>query len=141
MDIVRDFRAARLLAVLRNAGLRPTRQRVALARILFDRDTTRHVTAEQVFAETKAAGVSLSLATVYNTLHQFTQAGLLREVVLDSGRTHFDSNVAHHHHLVSSSGRVACVDDDHVRFSQLPEIPAGEVLDRIDVVIWTRKSA
>ncbi len=141
MDIATDFGAAKLLAVLRDTGLRPTRQRVALARILFGHETTRHVTAEQVFAEAKASGVHLSLATVYNALNQFTAAGLLREVVFDSGRTYFDSNVSHHHHLVSSSGVVACVENDSIGFSRLPELPAGDVIDRIEVVIWTRKAA
>jgi Fur family transcriptional regulator, iron response regulator len=141
MDVARDFRAAKILAVLREAKLRPTRQRVALAHLLFDRDSTRHITAEQLYAEAEAAGVSLSLATVYNCLHQFTSAGLLREVALDSGPLHFDTNVTHHHHMVSSGGKVACVDTDMIAFSRLPQPPLGEEIDHVDVVIWTRKVA
>jgi Fur family transcriptional regulator, iron response regulator len=141
MDIARDFRVTKILAVLREAGLRPTRQRVALAHILFDHATTRHITAEQVFAAAQDANVCLSLATVYNTLHQFTKAGLLREVTLEPGRVHYDSNVTQHHHLVTSDGDITCVDANMISFNHLPELPAGEVLDRIEVVIWTRKSA
>ena len=83
---------------LRNASLRPTRQRVALAKLLFS-DCNRHVTAEGLLAEAKKVNVKVSLATIYNTLHQFTNAGLLREIVVDTNRCYFDTNVAEHHHL------------------------------------------
>src|SRR5207248_10906086 len=82
---------------LRRAGLRPTRQRVALARLLFD-GGDRHVTAEQLHAEALAAAIRVSLATVYNTLHQFTAASLMREVVVEPGRSYFDTNTDDHHH-------------------------------------------
>src|SRR6202795_1491326 len=83
---------------LRTAGLRPTRQRLALARLLFEKGD-RHVTAEQLHGEAQATSVQVSLATVYNTLHQFIAAGLLREVVVDPGRSYFDTNVSDHHHF------------------------------------------
>src|SRR5262245_10510321 len=83
---------------LRTAGLRPTRQRMALAQLLFT-DKDRHVTAETLHGEAVAAGESVSLATVYNTLHQFTEAGLLRQVVVDGSRTYFDTNTGDHHHF------------------------------------------
>ena len=83
---------------LRAAGLRPTRQRLCLARLLFE-PGDRHVTAEQLHSEANAARVEVSLATVYNTLHQFTEAGLLREVVIEPGRSYFDTNTSDHHHF------------------------------------------
>jgi Fur family transcriptional regulator, iron response regulator len=129
-----------IVPLLRHAGLRPTRHRVALARLLFDRDTTRHVTAEQLFAEAKAAHISLSLATVYNVLNQFLSAGLLREVQLVPGPIQYDTNILPHHHIVSHTrGQVICIDADKVAFSRLPILPEGEAIDRIEVVIWTRK--
>jgi Fur family transcriptional regulator, iron response regulator len=134
-----NFRLAHIMPLLHGAGLRPTRHRVALARLLFDRETTRHVTAEQLFAEALAANISLSLATVYNILNQFTAAGLLREINIDSKQTCFDSNTTPHHHIVSySRNTVTCLDIDAVRFSHLPTLPEGDVIDHIDVVIWTR---
>src|SRR5690349_22383150 len=89
---------AELLHRLRAAGLRPTRQRLALARLLFEKGD-RHVTAEQLHGEALGAAVPVSLATVYNTLHQFIGAGLLREVVVSPGRSYFDTNVTDHHHF------------------------------------------
>ena len=87
---------------LRAVGLRPTRQRLALTRLLFDKGD-RHVTAEQLHGEVLAAAIPVSLATVYNTLHQFTAAGLLREVVVEPGRSYFDTNIDDHHHFFSES--------------------------------------
>ena len=83
---------------LRKAGLRPTRQRLALASLLFAHGD-RHVTAEGLHEEAVSAGVPVSLATVYNTMHQFTAAGLLREVTVDGTRTYFDTNTGDHHHF------------------------------------------
>ena len=89
------------------AGLRPTRQRVALARLLFD-GGDRHVTAEALHGEATAAGQAMALATVYNTLHQFTEAGLLREVVIEAGRSYFDTNIRDHHHFYHEATRACC---------------------------------
>src|SRR6202140_5989094 len=86
------------LELLRAAHLRPTRQRLALVRLLFEQGD-RHVTAEQLHGEAVEAAVRGSLATVYNTLHQFIEAGMLREVVWNSGRSYFDTNVSDHHHF------------------------------------------
>ncbi|HAP99277.1 MAG TPA: transcriptional repressor, partial [Rhodospirillum rubrum] len=96
MNHHRPFRP--ILEKLRKAGLRPTRQRLALARLMFDAGN-RHVTAETLHTEAMDAGVSVSLATVYNTLHQFTEGGLLREVVVDPGRSYFDTNTSEHYHF------------------------------------------
>src|SRR5690349_24128543 len=97
---------------LRSAGLRPTRQRMSLAKLLFDAGD-RHVTAEQLHQEATTARVRVSLATVYNTLHQFTTAGLLREVVVQPGRAHFDTHTTHHHHLlIESNGHLEHIPRD-----------------------------
>src|SRR5256885_12773150 len=85
-------------SMLRDVGLRPTRQRVALAWILFGKGD-RHITAEMLFEEASKAKVPLSLATVYNTLHQFTDLGLLRQVAVDGSKTYFDTNTSRHHHF------------------------------------------
>ena len=120
---------------LQSAGLRPTQQRMALARLLFE-GGDRHVTAEQLHGEVQAARRPVSLATVYNTLNQFTRAGLLREVVVDASRSYFDTNVGEHHHFyVQSSGRLIDVDSDGLRLVDLPTPPDGHEIDRVDVII------
>ena len=128
------------LTRLRSAGLRPTRQRLALAKLLFDgRD--RHVTAETLHAEAIAAGVKLSLATVYNSLHQFTTAGLLKEVVVDASRTYFDTNTGQHHHFFDEAdGRLADIPVDQVTIGRLPTPPAGREIAGVDVVIRIRRA-
>ncbi|MGK9165374.1 transcriptional repressor [Inquilinus limosus] len=121
----------RLLA----AGLRPTRQRVALARLLFG-GCDRHVTAEALHGEALAAGQAMVLATVYNTLHQFTEAGLLREVVVEAGRSYFDTNIRDHHHFYhEATGELRDVHGEAVVVSALPDPPAGTRIARVDVVI------
>jgi len=123
------------LELLRAAHLRPTQQRLALARILFERGD-RHVTAEHLHGEAVEAGVRASLATVYNTLHQFIEAGLLREVVVNSGRSYFDTNVSDHHHFFfEDNGRLLDIPGEHVTVSGLPKPPAGATIRRIEVII------
>lgn len=124
---------------LRTVGLRPTRQRVSLARLLFD-GMDRHVTAEQLHSEALAASIRVSLATVYNTLHQFTDAGLLREVVVEPGRSYFDTNIDDHHHFFcESSGRLQDIPGELVMVGQLPEPPDGTEIRRVDVIIRVRR--
>jgi Fur family iron response transcriptional regulator len=128
------------LVRLRAVGLRPTRQRVALARLLFD-GRSRHVSAEGLHAEALAAGAKLSLATVYNSLHQFTAAGLLKEVVIDAARTYFDTNVAAHHHFFDEAdGRLADIPIDQVNIDRLPMPPAGREIAGVEVVVRLRRS-
>jgi Fur family transcriptional regulator, iron response regulator len=123
------------LEMLRAAKLRPTRQRLALARLLFDK-SDRHVTAEQLHGEALAASVPVSLATVYNTLHQFIGAGLLREVVVNSGRSYFDTNVSDHHHFFfEESGRLLDIPGERIGVTGLPAPPEGASIRRIDVII------
>ena len=124
-----------VLERLRGAGLRPTRQRMALARLLFSRGN-RHVTAEALFAEAKQHRVNLSLATVYNALHDFTAKGLLREIVLDSSRSCFDTNTGDHHHFYfERSGRLEDIPAEQVRIAALPHPPEGAPVSRVDVII------
>jgi Fur family iron response transcriptional regulator len=130
---------AAILARLRGAGLRPTRQRVALAQLLFD-GADRHVAAEQLHGEALAASIPVSLATVYNTLHQFTGAGLLREVVVEPGRSYFDTNIDDHHHFFcESTGLLQDIPGAAVSVGQLPHAPAGTEISRVDVIIRVRR--
>jgi len=120
---------------LRAVGLRPTRQRLALVRLLFD-EGDRHVSAEQLHAEAQRVGVRVSLATIYNTLNQFTEAGLLREVVVDSGCSYFDTNIGDHHHFFfEDSGQLQDIPGDQVQVSALPAAPAGTAVRRVDVIV------
>jgi len=124
-----------LVLRLQEAGLRPTRQRLALARLLFG-EADRHVTAEQLYEEASTARSAVSLATVYNTLNQFTAAGLLREVVVEPGRSYFDTNVdAHHHFYHAGRGELTDIADADIRIENLPEAPAGARIQRVDVVV------
>jgi Fur family iron response transcriptional regulator len=140
-NIVRmpDGRMLTTRARLRTAGLRPTRQRVALAQLLFAQGN-RHVSAEALHDEAMMADVPVSLATVYNTLHQFTDAGLLREVVLDGSKTYFDTNVTDHHHFFVEDDNVMLdVPEDALGIDRLPTPPPGMEISRVDVVIRLRR--
>ena len=120
------------------AGLRPTRQRLALAALLFN-GSDRHVTAERLFDEATAARLSVSLATVYNTLHQFTTAGLLREIAVDGAKIYFDTNVSEHHHFLNEeTGELLDIDDGLMQLGKLPPSPKGLRVARVDIVIRLR---
>ncbi len=132
-------RRSEVRAMLRGAGLRPTRQRMALAEILFARGN-RHISAESLHGEALAKGVQVSLATIYNTLHQFTGADLLREVAVDGSRTYFDTNTADHHHFfVEDDNAVIDIPDEQMRVGRAPEPPPGFEISRIDVVVRLRR--
>jgi Fur family transcriptional regulator, iron response regulator len=120
---------------LRHAGLRPTQQRVALARILYSKGD-RHVCAEDLHAEAVEADVAVSLATVYNTLNQFTSAGLLRELAIEGDRSYFDTNTSNHFHFFDNDrGELMDIEPGIVKVSGIPPVPAGKVIDRIDVIV------
>ena len=120
------------------AGLRPTRQRLALAALLFN-GSDRHVTAERLFDEATAARLSVSLATVYNTLHQFTTAGLLREIAVDGAKIYFDTNASEHHHFLNEeTGELLDIDDGLMQLGKLPPSPKGLRVARVDIVIRLR---
>ena len=126
---------------LRRAGLRPTRQRVSLGWLLFARGD-RHVSAEMLFEEAMKARVPVSLATVYNTLHQFTEAGLLRELAIEGAKTYFDTdNSEHHHFLVEGENTVIDIPAAEVELAVLPQPPEGYEIARVDVVVRLRKLA
>jgi Fur family iron response transcriptional regulator len=126
-------------AMLRAVGLRPTRQRMALGWILFARGD-RHLTAEMLYEEANKAKVPVSLATVYNTLHQFTEVGLLRQVAVDGSKTYFDTNTTTHHHFFVEGDNelvdIPCAEDI---LGKLPPAPAGYEIARIDVVVRLRR--
>lgn len=120
---------------LRAAGLRPTRQRRDLAGLLYGAGD-RHVTAEVLHREAVEAGIRVSLATVYNTLHQFTEAGLLRQVVVDAQRSYFDTNTGHHHHFYNTADQeLIDIPGDHVAVTSLPTPPDGMAIEQVDVVV------
>jgi Fur family iron response transcriptional regulator len=126
-------------AMLRDAGLRPTRQRIALGRLLYAKED-RHVTVEILHEEAMLARVPVSLATVYNTLHQFTEAGLLRELAVDGSKTYFDTNVSDHHHfLVEGENMLTDIPEDSIDVANLPEPPEGMEITRVDVVVRLRR--
>jgi Fur family iron response transcriptional regulator len=129
-----------VIELLDNAGLRPTRQRMALARLLFG-DGNRHVTAEDLHRDAKKANIPVSLATVYNNLHQFTSAGLLREMIVEPGKAYFDTNLtSHHHFFFEDTGEIEDIPDNQVAVAHLPKIPQGTTLNRVDVVVRVRAS-
>ena len=120
---------------LRDAGLRPTRQRIAIARLLLD-GRHRHVSAEGLNAEIRSIGVHVADGTVYNTLNQFTEVGLLRRVTLHNEHSLFDTNTDHHHHFYDADAdKLFDIPADHVLLSELPEAPDGHEIASVDVVI------
>jgi len=122
------------------AGLRPTRQRIALGWMLFAKGD-RHLTAENLHEEAQSSRVSISLATIYNSLHQFTQAGLLREIAIDGSRTYFDTNVADHHHfLVEGANTLIDIPQVAVDLLRLPPAPAGKRIAQVEVIVHLRDS-
>jgi Fur family transcriptional regulator, iron response regulator len=124
---------------LRDAGLRPTRQRIALGGLLFAKGD-RHLTAEDLHEEAVRAGVQVSLATVYNTLHQFTDAGMLRVLAVETAKTYFDTNTSDHHHFfVEGQNQVLDIDTGDVEVGNLPEPPEGMEIAHVDVIIRLRK--
>jgi len=130
-----------LTAVLRMAGLRPTRQRLALADMLYG-GGHRHVSAEALHAEAGTDGVTVSLATVYNTLRQFKDAGLLREVTVDAARTYFDTNTSDHHHFfIEDEDRVVDIPPNDIEISGLPEAPKGMKITHVDVVVRVKSAS
>jgi Fur family transcriptional regulator, iron response regulator len=124
---------------LRNVGLRPTRQRMALGWILFAKGD-RHVTAEMLYEEATRAKVPVSLATVYNTLHQFTDVGLLRQVAVDGSRAYFDTNSSmHHHFFIEEQNELLDIPASDVVVGKAPIPPEGYEIAQIDVVVRLRR--
>jgi len=125
--------------MLRRVGLRLTRQRMSHGWILFAKGD-RHVTAELLYEEASKAKVPVSLATVYNTLHQFTEVGLLRQVAVDGSKSYFDTNASEHHHFfVEGEDALVDIPGAHVLVDKLPTAPDGYEIARVDVVVRLRR--
>jgi Fur family transcriptional regulator, iron response regulator len=125
--------------LLRQVSLRPTRQRMVLAWILFSKGN-RHVTAEMLYDEASKAKIPVSLATIYNNLHQFTEAGLVQQIAVDGSKAFFDTNTAaHHHFFLSGQHDLVDIPADEVVLGKMPEPPAGYEITRVDVVIRLRR--
>ena len=130
---------AKVATRLRAAGLRPTRQRAALAGLLF-KGSDRHVSAEALHAEAAKAGIKVSLATVYNTLHQFTEAGLLQQVVVDASRCYFDTNVGDHQHFYCPDEEsLIDIPGNDIKVSGWPQAPKGTAVERVDVIVRLKR--
>jgi len=128
-------------SMLRQVGLRPTRQRMALGWILFGKGN-RHLTAEALYEEATRAKVPVSLATIYNTLHQFTEVGLLRQVAVDGAKAYFDTNPsAHHHFFVEGEDQVFDIPSADVIVGKTPAAPEGFEIARVDVVVRLRRKS
>jgi Fur family iron response transcriptional regulator len=126
---------------LANGGVRPTRQRVALASLLVGDGKNRHVTAESLFASVKKTGEQVSLATVYNTLRAFCDAGLMQEVTVDGARSYFDTNTHDHPHFFwEDEGRLTDAPADQLEISRIPSPPDGAEISSVNVVIKLRKT-
>eukprot|EP01037_Dinobryon_pediforme_P024399 gene24399-26184_t len=126
-------------SMLRKAGLRPTRQRLALVSLLYGKGH-RHISAEALYEEAIVAKIPISLATIYNALHQFTEVGLLRELAADGAKSYFDTNVTDHHHFfVEAENRMIDIPASSVGFADLPEPPEGMEIVRVDVVVRLRR--
>ena len=136
-DLTPESRATRWLS---RAQLRPTRQRLALAELLVGDGEDRHVTAESLYAAAEGAEERVSLATVYNTLRAFCEAGLLREIVVDGSKSYFDTNMSDHPHFYWED-EAALVDAprDELEIARLPGAPAGAEIAAVDVVIRLRR--
>lgn len=138
MENARQRPFSNALDQLRGAGLRPTRQRLALAKLLFG-GHDRHISAEQLHGEALDNNIRVSLATVYNTLHQFTEVGLLREIAVDSGRSYFDTNTTEHHHFFfANTGVLQDIPCGNMSVSEVPSPPMGTEIDRVDIVVRLR---
>ena len=128
------------LEQLSSVGLRPTSQRMILAKLLFD-GTRRHVTAEMLRYEVLKSQKKVSLATIYNTLHLFTKLGLLREIIVDSDYSYFDTNTTNHHHFYREDTReLIDIDESDVQIGHLPKPPEGSQIARVEIVVRTKKT-
>jgi len=141
IDVQTDTKADRGTLWLAGAGLRPTRQRKALADLLVGDGKDRHVTAESLFEAAAGTGEKVSLATVYNTLRAFCDAGLLREITVDGSKSYFDTNMSDHPHFYwEDDNRLSDAPADQLEIARVPDAPAGAEIASVDVVIRLRRS-
>jgi Fur family iron response transcriptional regulator len=139
--IMTDLETERSAAWLAGAGLRPTRQRLALAGLLVGDGQDRHVTAESLFDATSSLPEKVSLATVYNTLRAFCDAGLMREITVDGSKSYFDTNMSDHPHFYwEDSAKLTDAPAQDLQISKLPTAPDGAEIASVDVVIRLRRT-
>lgn len=140
MEFIRPVYDASSQAIsqrLRACGVTPTRQRVRIAQVLFER--CEHLSADQLLAAVNTGGARTSKATVYNTLNLFARKKLVREVLVDPDRVFYDPNTAPHHHFYNvDTGEISDIPAEHIAFAQLPAIPQGMASDGVDVVVRIR---
>lgn len=140
-DHVNDISTERSTQWLSGAGLRPTRQRMALAGLLVGDGRDRHVTAESLFEAAAGTGEKVSLATVYNTLKAFCEAGLLREITVDGSKSYFDTNMSDHPHFYwEDDNRLSDAPAEQLEIARVPDAPEGAEIASVDVVIRLRRS-
>jgi len=126
------------IAKLKSKGIRPTSQRKILAKIIFEKGN-RHLTAEELYTEAKKYGHSISLATVYNTLKQFSSFGLLKEIVVDQNKSMYCNNHEPHYHLyIEDEGKILDIPNKNIDLSNIPQIPACLNLHNIDIIVRIR---
>lgn len=124
-------------ALLKERGITPTQQRIEIAQLLFERP--QHVSAEQLLEQVNRGRGRVSKATIYNTLNLFSRKGLVREIIVDPTKVFYDSNISRHHHFFNiDTGELTDVPPDGISVEQLPAVPAGTVLDGVDVIIRIR---
>lgn len=129
-----------IVALLREHGINPTQQRIKIGEVLFAR--AQHVSAEQLLGTVRECGEEVSKATIYNTLGLFAERGLLREVIVDSTKVFYDTNVSRHHHIYHvDSGQLEDIDANQIHISQLPQLPADTTLEEIDVILRVRSTS
>jgi Fur family iron response transcriptional regulator len=133
-----ETRSAKWLA---SAGLRPTRQRMTLASLLVGDGRNRHVTAESLFSLSSSGAEKVSLATVYNTLRAFCDAGLMREITVDGSKSYFDTNISDHPHFYwEDTAQLTDAPADELEIAKLPTVPDGAEISSVDVVIRVRRT-
>ena len=128
------------IELLKNVALRPTKQRIALTKILFQ-ENHLHVTAEQLHPEAMRKGYKISLATVYNALNSFKEAGIVKQVLVEPGKIYFDTNTeSHHHFYIEETGELVDVPDDECKIVSLPLIPAEYTVNQVEITIRLEKT-
>ena len=123
------------------AGLRPTKQRIKLAQILIGDGENKHITAEGLFDLVKKSNVSVSLATVYNTLKAFCDVGLINEVMVDGGKSYFDTRLDDHPHFFwEDTGEISDAPSENLKINNLPNAPHEYEITKVDVIIRVKRS-
>ena len=140
IDKEKNNTTQRALEWVSHGCLRPTKQRIELAKLLIGDGKNRHITAESLFELAKRNNVRVSLATIYNTLKSFCDAGLINEIIVDGGRYYFDTRVDDHPHFFwEDTGELTDAPSNVIKIENLPEAPNGSEVTKIDVIIRLKK--